>query len=108
MKMFFISWRQFYRITGSTRITIMMLNYQSTLQSRRLSVSLPTKFSLGGETGSPTGKLKMSFQLLGLVQDECSEGDVRRAYIKLAKIFHPDSSSSQANSDKFSEVSLSS
>ena len=50
---------------------------------------------------SPSARLKNAFQTLGLVKDECSVDDIRKAYIDLAKKYHPDSRSSQANTDHF-------
>ena len=77
----------------------------STVQARAITSSLQTKISDKHMTESPTAKLKRSFQLLDLVQDECTEEEIRKAYIRLAKKYHPDSSSSQANADCFTEVS---
>ena len=56
------------------------------------------------EFESPTVRLKKAFHLLDLKQDECTEQEIRQAYIKLAKKYHPDSSSGEANADHFNQV----
>ncbi len=66
-----------------------------------------TSWKLSKESGSfesPSARLKRSFQLLGLEQDECAEEEIRKAYIRLVKKYHPDSSSGEADADHFSEV----
>ena len=76
----------------------------SIIQTRAITSSTQTKTSDRHVTVSPTAKLRRSFQLLDLVQDECSEEEIRKAYIGLAKKYHPDSRSSLANADRFTEV----
>lgn len=50
-------------------------------------------------------KLSRSFQLLGLVKEESSISDIKRAYITLAKKYHPDAVSSKtSNTDQFIKV----
>lgn len=62
--------------------------------------------SVAWDQESPSAKLKRSFQTLGLVQDECSQEDIRKAYLSLAKIYHPDSRNPEANTDQFIQVSF--
>lgn len=38
-------------------------------------------------------------------QDECTEEDIRKAYLSLAKKYHPDSRTMEADSDQFISVS---
>lgn len=52
---------------------------------------------------TPSAKLKRAFETLGLVQDECTTEDIRKAYLRLAKKYHPDSTL-QADSDQFISV----
>ena len=51
-------------------------------------------------------RLHRSFLLLGVSQ-HAEPREVREAYIKLAKVYHPDSGSPHASNDKFSQVSWS-
>ena len=53
------------------------------------------------EGESPSVKLGRAFQTLGLEQDRCTPQDVRKAYITLAKRHHPDSTTLEADTDKF-------
>ena len=48
-------------------------------------------------------KYESALKLLG-VEVGCGEVDVRRAYLDIARIYHPDSSSGCADAQKFSEV----
>ena len=50
---------------------------------------------------APSAKLRRAFGTLGLVQDECTEEDVKKAYLKLARQHHPDSRTAEADSDRF-------
>lgn len=59
-----------------------------------------------GAVESPSASLRRAFQSLGLEQDECSIEEIRTAYIRLAKKYHPDSSSGEADANRFSEVQL--
>jgi hypothetical protein len=54
---------------------------------------------------TPAAKLRRAFVTLGLVQDECSGEDIRAAYISLAKRYHPDSGTKEADTDRFITVS---
>ncbi|XP_057321959.1 dnaJ homolog subfamily C member 28 isoform X1 [Microplitis mediator] len=47
--------------------------------------------------------LKKSYETLGL-KENCEDEDLRLAFVHLAKQYHPDSGSSSANSNKFSEI----
>lgn len=58
------------------------------------------------KTSSRSQKVRQSFQLLGLTQDKCSVEDVRKAYILLAKKYHPDSNSSEEATEQFIRVSV--
>ena len=53
-----------------------------------------------------TVRLHRSFLLLGVSQ-HAEPHEVREAYIKLAKVYHPDSGSPHASNDKFIQVSWS-
>lgn len=68
-----------------------------------------TSWKLSKENGlfeSPSARLSRSFQLLGLEQDKCGQEEIKKAYIRLVKKYHPDSSSGKANAERFSEVDL--
>ena len=54
--------------------------------------------------GGPVNKLQRAFKLLGLNQDSSTVGEIKEAYISLVKKYHPDSSSPQADTEKFTEV----
>ena len=53
---------------------------------------------------SPTAKLERSFQLLGVNKHDCTVERIRKAYIDLVKIYHPDSRTPHASAEKFTEV----
>lgn len=60
------------------------------------------------DTDTPSAKLRRAFGTLGLVQDEsceCTEEDIRNAYLNLAKRYHPDSRTMEADADQFISVS---
>lgn len=58
----------------------------------------------GGEEEKPSVKLRRAFQTLGLQQEDCTPESIRTAYITLAKKYHPDSTSPEADTDKFISV----
>ncbi len=79
----------------------------SSLVQCRTLISTSWKLSQDkGSFESPSARLKRSFQLLDLEQDECAEEEIRKAYIRLVKKYHPDSSSGETNADHFSEVRI--
>ena len=53
---------------------------------------------------SPVAKLEHSFQLLGVNKRDCTVEQIRKAYIDLVKIYHPDSRTPHASAEKFTEV----
>ncbi len=55
---------------------------------------------------TPSAKLRRAFQTLGLEQDGCTPEAIRKAYITLAKKYHPDSTTLEADTDKFVSVKL--
>lgn len=55
---------------------------------------------------TPSAKLRRAFQTLGLDQEGCTPEAVRKAYITLAKKYHPDSTTLEADTDKFVSVKL--
>ncbi len=63
-----------------------------------------TRGSSPGRT-SPSLKVEQHFQLLGLTKGHCSAEDIRKAYISLAKQYHPDNNSSEEATQQFIEVS---
>lgn len=48
-------------------------------------------------------KKEECYQLLGVTED-CNADEVRAAYIKLAKLYHPDSGSTTADARKFTQL----
>ena len=73
-------------------------------QSRMFAYTPWIQKAMKEEFESPTVRLRRAFQLLDLKQGECTEEEIRQAYIKLAKKYHPDSNSGEANADHFSQV----
>lgn len=61
---------------------------------------------LAQDTEAPSAKLRRAFGTLGLVQDQCTEADIRNAYLGLAKRYHPDSGTKEADSERFISVSF--
>ena len=60
---------------------------------------------LAREEDTPSARLRRAFNTLGIEQDECSVEDIRKAYIRLAKKYHPDSAL-QSDTEKFILVSF--
>ena len=58
----------------------------------------------GNDPSESGTKLHEAFQLLEVDQGATVE-QIKEAYIRMVKKYHPDSSSSQANAEKFSDVS---
>lgn len=73
-------------------------------------LSVPWILACRGVTGlvrevdTPSARLRRAFETLGLVQDHCTQQDIREAYLRLAKRYHPDSTL-EANTDQFILVS---
>ena len=62
---------------------------------------------LSGQTTAMSGSVKLHKALLLLgVSQHAEPQQVREAYIRLAKLYHPDSGSPQASNQKFVQVSL--
>ena len=62
--------------------------------------------SSGVRAVSSSVKLHRSLLLLGVSQ-QAEPHQIREAYLRLAKVYHPDSGSSQASHQKFIQVSCS-
>lgn len=60
---------------------------------------------LAWEELTSSGRLGRAFGTLGLIQDQCTVEDIRKAYIRLAKKYHPDSAL-EADTEKFISVSI--
>ena len=71
-------------------------------QALRLLPAIQLTRTLAESTG-PAMKLHRAYQLLGIGHNSTVE-EVKEAYIQMVKKYHPDSSSPDANPEKFSEV----
>jgi DnaJ family protein C protein 28 len=73
----------------------------------RNKLTKPRPFSLINVTSvSSFAKLmeyKKCYRILNISEDSNQE-EIRKAYIKLVKRYHPDSGTNEANADKFAEV----
>lgn len=68
------------------------------------NVLLTITSGLAGQAATGSVKLHKALLLLGVSQ-HAEPQQVREAYIRLAKIYHPDSGSPQASNQKFIQVS---
>lgn len=48
-------------------------------------------------------QLEHCYKLLN-VKSTCSDDELREAYLRLAKVYHPDTSNQSSNSKKFTEI----
>ena len=72
----------------------------------QVSCGYSSKSEYSKASDSPLAKLDRSFQLLGVIKDDCTVEQIKKAYIDSAKRYHPDSNSTDANAEKFAEVNL--
>lgn len=73
-------------------------------QALRLLPTVQPVRALAESTGSVM-KLHRAYQLLGVGESSTVE-EVKEAYVSMVKKYHPDSSSPDANPEKFSEVCM--
>ena len=83
-----------------SRLYVSLTIHSSEIRTGRC---LSSEWILSGNTGSARNEYKRCLEQLELDED-CSLEEARNAYISLAKIYHPDSRSSRADSKQFSEL----